>query len=97
MAAGDDHVASIGENRKLVIFKLDELPEMPRGKGVRLQKFKDGGLADVRTFKLADGLSWTDTSGRNWTVSNLDEWLGARAQAGRLPPKGFPRNNSFGL
>ena len=63
MAAGDDHVASIGENRKLVIFKLDELPEMPRGKGVRLQKFKDGGLADVRTFKLADGLSWTDTSG----------------------------------
>ena len=97
ITAGDDHVASIGENRKLVIFKLDELPEMPRGKGVRLQKFKDGGLADVRTFKLADGLSWTDSSGRNWTVSNLEEWLGARAQAGRLPPKGFPRNNSFGL
>ena len=94
---GDDHVASIGENRKMVIFKLDELPEMPRGKGVRLQKFKDGGLADVRSFKLSDGLSWTDTSGRTWTVTDLDEWLGSRAQAGRLPPKGFPRNNSFGV
>ncbi len=94
---GDDHVASIGENRKLVIFKLDELPEMPRGKGVRLQKFKDGGLADVRSFKLSDGLSWTDTSGRNWTVADLEEWLGSRAQAGRLPPKGFPRNNRFGV
>lgn len=96
IAEGDDHVASIGENRKMVIFKLDELPEMPRGKGVRLQKFKDGGLADVRTFKLADGLGWTDSSGRNWTVAELDEWLGNRAQAGRLPPKGFPRNNRFG-
>ena len=96
IAEGDDHVASIGENRKMVIFKLDELPEMPRGKGVRLQKFKDGGLADVRTFKLADGLGWTDSSGRNWTVAELDEWLGSRAQAGRLPPKGFPRNNRFG-
>ena len=94
---GDDHVASIGENRKLVIFKLSELPEMPRGKGVRLQKFKDGGLADARSFKLADGLTWTDTSGRNWTVTELNEWLGSRAQAGRLPPKGFPRNNSFGI
>jgi len=96
VADGDDHVASIGENRKLVIFKLGELPEMPRGKGVRLQKFKDGGLADARSFKLADGLSWIDTSGRNWTVTELNEWLGSRAQAGRMPPKGFPRNNRFG-
>jgi topoisomerase-4 subunit A len=94
---GDDHVACIGENRKLLIFKLDELPEMSRGKGVRLQKYKDGGLSDVRSFKLADGLSWTDSSGRNRTVAELDEWIGARAQAGRLPPKGFPRNNSFGV
>ncbi len=96
VADGDDHVASIGQNRKLIIFRLDELPEMPRGKGVRLQKFKDGGLSDVRSFRLADGLGWTDTSGRSWTVADLDEWLGSRAQAGRLPPKGFPRNNRFG-
>ncbi len=79
-----------------MIFRLDELPEMPRGKGVRLQKFRDGGLSDARSFKLADGLSWTDSSGRNWTVAELDEWVGARAQAGRMPPKGFPRNNKFG-
>ena len=97
VAAGDDHVACVGENRKLLIFRLDELPEMTRGKGVRLQKYKDGGLADLRTFRLADGLNWTDSSGRNWTVNELEEWLGARAQAGRLPPKGFPRNNSFGV
>ena len=97
VAEGDDHVACVGENRKLLIFRLDELPEMTRGKGVRLQKYKDGGLADLRTFRLADGLNWTDSSGRNWTVNELEEWLGARAQAGRLPPKGFPRNNRFGV
>ncbi|MGB7204480.1 MAG: DNA topoisomerase IV subunit A, partial [Anderseniella sp.] len=94
---GDDHVACIGDNRKLLIFKLDELPEMSRGKGVRLQKYKDGGLSDIRTFAMAQGLVWTDSSGRNWTVNELDEWLGLRAQAGRMPPKGFPRNNRFGL
>ncbi len=92
----DDHVASVGENRKMVIFKRSELPEMSRGKGVRLQKFKDGGLSDARSFKLADGLGWSDTSGRNWTVTDLKEWLGERAQAGRLPPKGFPKTNRFG-
>ncbi len=75
---------------------LADLPEMTRGKGVRLQKFKDGGLSDVRTFNLAAGLTWTDSSGRTWTVTELAEWMGARAQAGRLPPKGFPRNNRFG-
>jgi topoisomerase-4 subunit A len=69
---------------------------MSRGKGVRLQKFKDGGLADARAFKMADGLSWTDSSGRNFVVNDLKEWVGDRAQAGRLPPKGFPRNNRFG-
>ncbi len=95
IAEGDDYVASIGDNRKLVVFKLDELPEMPRGKGVRLQKFRDGGLSDARSFNLADGLSWTDSSARNWTVTELDEWLGSRAQAGRMPPKGFPKNNRF--
>jgi topoisomerase-4 subunit A len=93
---GDDHIATIGDNRKLLILKRSELPEMARGKGVRLQKFKDGGLADARAFKLKDGLSWTDSSGRNFAVTELQEWIGERAQAGRLPPKGFPKNNRFG-
>lgn len=92
----DDHVATVGNNRKLIIFKLSELPEMARGKGVRMQKFKDGGLSDARTFKLKEGLTWADSSGRNFTVTELKEWIGERAQAGRLPPKGFPKNNRFG-
>ena len=91
-----DHVAAIGDNRKLLIFKRADLPEMARGKGVRLQKFKDGGLADAKAFKLKEGLSWIDSSGRNWNVTDLKEWLGERAQAGRLPPKGFPKSNRFG-
>ena len=93
--ASDDRVAVVGNNRKLVIFKLLELPEMSRGKGVRMQKYKDGGLSDARTFKLKEGLSWVDSSGRNFTVTELKDWLGERAQAGRLPPKGFPKNNRF--
>jgi topoisomerase-4 subunit A len=91
-----DHVATIGENRKLLIFKLAEVPEMARGKGVRLQKFKDGGLGDAQCFKLKEGLSWMDSSGRSFSVTDLAEWIGERAQAGRLPPKGFPKNNRFG-
>jgi topoisomerase IV subunit A len=91
-----NHVATIGENRKLLVFKLSELPEMARGKGVRMQKFKDGGLSDATTLNLKRGLNWTDTSGREWTVTDLAEWIGERAQAGKLPPKGFPRSNSFG-
>jgi topoisomerase IV subunit A len=90
-----DHLATIGENRKLLVFPLAQVPEMARGRGVRLQKFKDGGLADARAFAWQDGLSWTDSSGRNWAVSDLSDWLGERAQAGRLPPKGFPRSNRF--
>ena len=90
------HIATIGENRKMVIFKRADVPEMARGKGVRLQKFKDGGLSDAQAFKLKDGLSWTDSSGRNFIVTDLKEWIGERAQAGRLPPKGFPKNNRFG-
>jgi topoisomerase-4 subunit A len=90
-----NHIAAVGDNRKLIIFKSSELPEMARGKGVRLQKFKDGGLSDAAAFKLADGLTWVDSSGRNWTVTDLAEWIGERAQAGRLPPKGFPKNNKF--
>jgi topoisomerase IV subunit A len=95
VAEGDDHIAAIGDNRKLVIFKLSDVPEMARGKGVRLQKFKDGGLSDARTFRLKEGLSWLDASGRTWNVTDLKDWIGERAQAGRLPPKGFPRSNRF--
>ena len=90
-----DHIAAIGDNRKLIIFKASELSEMTRGKGVRLQKFKDGGLSDACAFNLAGGLTWLDSSNRNWTVTDLGEWIGERAQAGRLPPKGFPKNNRF--
>ncbi len=93
--ADADHLAVIGENRKLVIFPLEQVPEMARGRGVRLQKYKDGGLSDAKPFRLADGMSWIDSSGRTWTVSALNEWLGERAQAGRAPPKGFPRSNRF--
>jgi topoisomerase IV subunit A len=93
---GADHVATIGENRKMLILKLSEVPEMARGKGVRLQKFKDGGLSDAQVFKMKEGLTWIDSSGRAFSVTDLAEWKGERAQAGRMPPKGFPKNNRFG-
>ncbi len=92
---GADHVAVVGENRKLLIFPFADLPQMNRGTGVRLQKYKDGGLSDAKAFKLVDGLTWQNSSGRTWTISDLGEWIGQRAQAGRLPMKGFPRNNRF--
>lgn len=95
IAEGDDHVAVVGENRKLLLFALDDLPEMTRGRGNKLQNYRDGGLADVKTFQIANGLTWQDSSGRIWTVTDLRDWIGKRAQAGRLPPKGFPRNNRF--
>jgi topoisomerase-4 subunit A len=91
-----DHLAVIGENRKLLIFPLKEVPSMARGRGVRLQKYKDGGLSDVCTLALRQGLSWTDSSGRNFCFSELGDWIGGRAQAGRLAPKGFPKSNRFG-
>jgi topoisomerase-4 subunit A len=93
-----DHVAVIGENRKLLVFPLDQLAEMTRGKGVRLQRYKDGGLSDIKTFSLADGLTWQDSSGRTFSrpKEELAEWLGDRAQAGRMAPKGFPRTGKFG-
>ncbi|MDJ1156953.1 DNA topoisomerase IV subunit A [Chelatococcus sp. SYSU_G07232] len=96
--AEGDHVATIGENRKLLVFPLVQVPEMGRGRGVRLQKYKDGGMSDAKVFRLADGLTWKDTSDRTWTVAagDLTDWLGNRADAGRLPPKGFPKNNKFG-
>lgn len=90
------HLAVIGENRKMLIFKRSEVPDMSRGKGVRLQRYKDGGLSDAKAFRLKDGLSWTDSSGRSFTVTDLKEWVGERAQAGRMPPKGFPLRNKFG-
>ncbi|MGF1500915.1 MAG: DNA topoisomerase IV subunit A [Paracoccaceae bacterium] len=93
--AEGDHVAVIGENRKLLVFPLDELPEMARGKGVRLQKYKDGGLSDAIVLRLADGLSWPMPDGRTRSEPDLREWLGKRATAGRTAPRGFPRSNRF--
>lgn len=90
-----DHVASVGDNRKMVVFALSELPELARGKGVRMQKFKDGGLSDATTFTLSDGLSWKDPAGRTRLETVLDEWVARRASAGRMAPRGFPRDNKF--
>ncbi|WP_323571973.1 DNA topoisomerase IV subunit A [Rhizobium sp. 28DA2] len=93
-----DHVAVVGENRKLLAFPLSQVPEMSRGKGVRLQRYKDGGVVDVKCFALADGLSWSDTAGRLFTKvgEELREWLADRATVGRTVPKGFPRSGKFG-
>jgi topoisomerase-4 subunit A len=90
-------VAAIGDNRKLLVFPLEQVPEMTRGRGVRLQRYKDGGLSDVKAFKVEEGLSWTDAAGRAFslTLKELADWRGNRADAGRLAPKGFPRSNSF--
>ncbi len=96
--AAGDHVAVIGQNRKLLIFPREQVPEMGRGKGVRLQKYRDGGISDARVFGKADGLTWQDSAGRTFTLAfrELSDWVGNRADAGRLPPKGFPKNNKFG-
>jgi topoisomerase IV subunit A len=93
-----DSVAAIGDNRKLLLFPLNELPEMPRGKGVRLQRYKDGGLADAKLFGKKDGLTYIDAAKRSFTLTatELRDWWGQRAQAGRLPPKGFPKSGKFG-
>ncbi len=93
--AAGDHVAVVGENRKVLIFPCSELPEMGRGKGVRLQKYKDGGLSDATTFDLEAGLTWLDPAGRTRTQTELDEWIGKRAGSGRMAPRGFPRDNKF--
>jgi topoisomerase-4 subunit A len=93
--AQGDHVAVIGQNRKLLVFPLAELPEMPKGAGVALQKYKDGGLADVKVFRLTDGLTWK-LGDKTRTETRLTDWLGNRAQAGRLPPNGFPKSGKFG-
>ena len=92
-----DHVAVVGENRKMLIFPLDQVPEMTRGKGVRLQKYKDGGIRDARIFNGQDGLTWEDSANRihTRTLEELAEYCGERAQAGRVAPKGFPKNGRF--
>lgn len=94
-AVEGDSVAVIGENRKVLLFPLADVPEMTRGRGVRLQRYKDGNLSDVKTFTRKEGLTWQDTGGRTHTLTDLKEWFGERGQAGRLAPKGFPRSNTF--
>jgi len=90
-----DMTASIGTNRKMVIFKTAELPEMARGKGVKIQAFKDGGLIDLKTFNKADGFSWVDSGGRQQSSDDWKDWIGKRAQSGRLAPRGFNKNGKF--
>jgi topoisomerase IV subunit A len=95
-AEGGDAVAFVGDNRKMLILKLDEIPLMTRGRGVILQRYKSGGLADCKVFRLADGLSWRQGENRTRSETDLTPWLGARGAAGRLAPNGFPRSNRFG-
>ena len=95
VAADDDHIAVIGKNRKMLVFMLEELPEMGRGKGVILQKYKDGGISDAKTFKWEDGLEYKYGAGMTY-VEDINPWVGKRASAGRLPPNGFPKSNKFG-
>jgi topoisomerase-4 subunit A len=92
-----DSLAIVGENRKLLVFPLTEVPELGRGKGVRLQRYKDGGVSDIRVFTMEQGLTWQDASGRSFTRGKLEllEWVGPRASAGRMVPKGFPRSGKF--
>jgi topoisomerase-4 subunit A len=90
-----DHIAVMGDNRKMIVFDLEQIPEMGKGRGVILQRYKDGGLSDLKTFKWDDGLSYKYGSGET-LVEDLNPWLGERAQAGRLPPNGFPRSKKFG-
>jgi topoisomerase-4 subunit A len=92
--ADGDHVATIGSNRKMLVFPLDQLPVMSRGKGVLLQRYREGKLADARVFALAEGLSWQGTRGAR-TTTDLTPWLARRGQTGRLAPHGFPRSNRF--
>ena len=97
IAEAHDHVAVVGDNRKLVVFNLEELPMLARGQGVTLQRYRDGGLSDATTFTLADGLSWTmgGETGRTRTEGEIWQWKVARGAAGRLPPQGFPKDNRF--
>jgi topoisomerase-4 subunit A len=93
-----EQVATIGENRKLLIFAIDQVPEMTKGRGVRLQRYLDKGLSDVATFEVEKGLTWIDSAGRSFTQSlkELKDWRGDRAAAGRIRPDRFLTNNKFG-
>ena len=91
-----DHIAVLGENRKLLCFAMADVPEMARGKGVRLQRHGDGHLADARCYVEAEGLKITDRAGRERVFDDLAEWKGLRAQAGRIRPKGFPTDGLMG-
>ena len=97
IGAGDDHVAAVGDNRKLVVFNLEEVPVMTRGQGVQLQRYRDGGLSDATTFKLEDGLIWQmgGKGDRTRTETDIWQWKVARGAAGRMPPMGFPKDNRF--
>ncbi len=92
-----DHVAVVGENRKMLIFAIEQIPEMNRGKGVRLQRYKEGGILDAKIFYLSEGLTWQNTAERcfNRCSDDLIEWMGNRAGIGRLVPKGFPKSGKF--
>ncbi len=97
IAPTDDYVAAVGDNRKLLVFPLSELGELVRGQGVQIQRYRDGGLSDARTFRFDDGLSWTmgGEQGRTRTEPDMGSWRAARGAAGRMPPTGFPRDNRF--
>ncbi|GAB5387242.1 MAG: DNA topoisomerase IV subunit A [Alphaproteobacteria bacterium] len=95
IGAEDDHLAVIGTHRRLLIYPLDEINQMARGKGVMLQKYAGARLSDLKTFKLEEGLSWPQGE-KTRTESDLMPWLGKRGQVGRMPPHGFPQDNSFG-
>ncbi len=90
-----DHIVSVGQNRKLLIFPIAELPEMAKGKGVRIQKFKNSRISDVKTINIAEGLSWNDPAGRLRSIHDLKEWFGKRASQGKWAPRGFPKGNKF--
>jgi topoisomerase-4 subunit A len=93
----DDYLAVVGENRKLVVYPLGELPEMGRGQGVQLQRYRDGGLSDAKSYNAAEGLSWPmGGEGGRTRTEDMTPWRTARGAAGRMPPQGFPRDNRFG-
>ncbi|MBT8427594.1 MAG: DNA topoisomerase IV subunit A, partial [Erythrobacter sp.] len=98
IAKEHDHVAVVGENRKLVVFNLEELPRLAKGQGNKLQNYRDGGLSDATTFTMEEGLSWAmgGKGDRTRTETEMWQWKVARGGAGRLPPQGFPRDNTFG-
>ncbi len=97
IATEDDHVAAVGDNRKLIVFNLEEMPVMARGQGVQIQRYRDGGLSDARTFVLGEGLSWQmgGSGERTRTETEIGMWKVARGAAGRMPPTGFPKDNRF--